>query len=439
MHILELKAENYKRLRVVEITPKGKMVSITGRNGQGKTSVLDSIYAALIGGRAIPEKPVRKGAERARIKLNLGEFIVTRTIAPNGAHTLTVENAKGVKVGTPQKILDELLGELTFDPLAFVQMKQRDQVELLRKVAKLDIDIDDLNAKNEADYAKRTELNREIKRLTAELSQFVLQEGLPAERVDEAAIVKEMEEAAEKNRELQQAMKSRQELAEGMRNAIRKAEDAQLETAKTRARIMEIESQLQAEKQKLAKAEAAENAMAQAVKLAREQYESAPEVNLIDVSELAKKLTEATTINREITKRDRHAMISKQLTDTQHLADELTRAMEERLEKKNAAIAGAVLPVEGLTFTEAQVIYNGIPIEQLGEGEQIRISTSIAMAANPQLRVIRIMHGEALDSQNLAMLAKMAEENDYQIWVAKVDDSGKCGLVMEDGMVKSEE
>ena len=33
MHILELIAENYKRLRVVEITPKGRVVQITGNVG----------------------------------------------------------------------------------------------------------------------------------------------------------------------------------------------------------------------------------------------------------------------------------------------------------------------------------------------------------------------------------------------------------------------
>ena len=78
------------------------------------------------------------------------------------------------------------------------------------------------------------------------------------------------------------------------------------------------------------------------------------------------------------------------------------------------------------------------PLDQLGEAEQIRISTAIAMATNPKLRVIRIMHGEALDEDSLAVIAKMAEENDFQVWMAKVDSTGKVGIFLEDGQIKAE-
>jgi hypothetical protein len=31
----------------------------------------------------------------------------------------------------------------------------------------------------------------------------------------------------------------------------------------------------------------------------------------------------------------------------------------------------------------------------------------------------------------------MAEEHDFQIWMARVDSSGKVGIIMEDGSVKA--
>lgn len=67
---------------------------------------------------------------------------------------------------------------------------------------------------------------------------------------------------------------------------------------------------------------------------------------------------------------------------------------------------------------------------------RLRVSVALAMAANPKLRIIRIMHGEAMDDDAMTVLAEMAEEHDFQVWVAKVDSSGKVGIVMEDGMVK---
>lgn len=52
MKIISLKSENVKRLSVVEVIPKDKaLVIVAGKNGQGKSSVLDSIMFALAGGQ----------------------------------------------------------------------------------------------------------------------------------------------------------------------------------------------------------------------------------------------------------------------------------------------------------------------------------------------------------------------------------------------------
>ncbi len=46
MRIVQLHAENYKRLGVVEISPEGPMITVGGKNGHGKSSVLGAIYVA---------------------------------------------------------------------------------------------------------------------------------------------------------------------------------------------------------------------------------------------------------------------------------------------------------------------------------------------------------------------------------------------------------
>ena len=52
MKIIEFRAERFKRLSAVDITPEGNTVIISGKNGQGKSSVLDAIWLALGGGAA---------------------------------------------------------------------------------------------------------------------------------------------------------------------------------------------------------------------------------------------------------------------------------------------------------------------------------------------------------------------------------------------------
>lgn len=65
MKIIELRAENFKRLSAVRIRPDGSLFQIGGRNAQGKSSVLDAVQAALGGLEAVPDRPIRNGAWHA--------------------------------------------------------------------------------------------------------------------------------------------------------------------------------------------------------------------------------------------------------------------------------------------------------------------------------------------------------------------------------------
>jgi len=58
------------------------------------------------------------------------------------------------------------------------------------------------------------------------------------------------------------------------------------------------------------------------------------------------------------------------------------------------------------------------------------------MAASPTLRLIRIRDGSLLDDDAMKLLSKMAEKDGYQIWIERVDTSGKVGFIIEDGSVK---
>src|SRR4051812_23810439 len=101
MKIVRFTAENFKRLSLVEITPTGEIVEVSGKNGAGKSSVLDAIDVALRGMEVAPRKPIKTGAEEARIMVDLGELVVTRTFRKSEGGDITtslrVEAADGVK------------------------------------------------------------------------------------------------------------------------------------------------------------------------------------------------------------------------------------------------------------------------------------------------------------------------------------------------------
>jgi hypothetical protein len=88
-----------------------------------------------------------------------------------------------------------------------------------------------------------------------------------------------------------------------------------------------------------------------------------------------------------------------------------------------------------MTFGEDELLLNGVPFSQASDAERLRTSISIAIASNPKIRVMRVRDGSLLDEDSMGLLEKVAIDNDFQIWIERVDSSGKVGFVIEEGFV----
>jgi DNA repair exonuclease SbcCD ATPase subunit len=439
MRILKLTAENFKKLRAVEITPTGEMVLITGRNGAGKTSVLDAIWAVLKNAEHIQAMPIRKGQKQARLRLDLGEEIVEliaeRRYTDKGS-VLTVESASGQRFTSPQAMLDKLLGALAFDPLAFVNQEPREQFESLRKIVPLEVDLDQLDGLNRKDFDARTEINRQAKSLRAQADGIAVPDKLPTEAVDTAALKNRMGQASE------------------IAAAIERTRAANAaEVDRVRRRHATIADEIQAARDKVKEAgDAIHKMRAEAARLEVDARELAlrtdqreaepdekpthhPEPAPVDVAAIRAELDQAEVVNRGIEQRGRKSALTAEATVLETKASELTDMLEARTKAKANAIAKAPMPVPGLSFGDGVVTFEGVPFGQASSAEQLKVSVAIAMAANPKLRVIRIKEGSLLDDDNIALIAGMAKAQDYDVWMEKVDTSGKIGVVIEDGMV----
>lgn len=481
MKIVALQAENIKKLVAVEIKPDGNLVQITGANGQGKTSILDAISWALEGQGVIQGEPIRKGQTKAWVKLDLGDMIVERTFKKTDTgettSSISVKSKEGAKFPSPQAMIDKLIGRLAFDPLAFARMKPREQFDELKRLVP-GLDFEKVEAQQKADFEARTNWNRKAKesKIAAEAIPVKL-EG-PIERIDEVALVRELEAAGNTNRETQERKGRREEVAKripiareeavkvfdsyesdakkaienGIADSKRardqaKARHDELQAAALKAldegnqestRIIQNAETFASQARARAKTRHGE-LQAEADDLEAKLKAAGPLPEPIDLSAISKKIEDARKSNDEARAREDKINKLKEAADFEQKAKSLTDAMDAREADKQARIAAAKLPVDGLGFGDGIVMLNGVPFDQASHAEQLRTSIGIAMSLNPKLRVIRVADGSLMDERSLKLLADMAALNDFQVWIEKAETSGKIGFVIEDGKVKSTE
>lgn len=421
LHIQRLEAENYKRIKAVTITPEGNLVFIGGRNAQGKSSVLDAMWAALAGGEAsrATTQPIRDGQDMAVVRLDLGEYIITRRWTDDDAGTLTVETpptAQGHKqrFSSPQKLLDELVGKRAFDPLAFTRMSTAEQVAALLATVELPFNPAELDRERLGVYEQRTETNRAVRQLEGQLA------GIP----EPAADTPESETSAVDVIAEYEAARAHNARGDEL---VERASRALAHSDRVGEEVADLE-------RKLAESRRALDLAAKASALATDE---ATAFERVDTDAINVKLSGIEAANQRVRAAQEHRRVAAALASRREDAAALTSRIAEIDQSKAEALAAVQFPVEGLSFDDNGVLFNGIVLSQASSAEQLRVSAAIAMATHPELRVMQVKDGSLLDTDSLRILGELAEANDYQVWVEVVDESGSVGVVIEDGQVRA--
>lgn len=429
--IIELQAENFKRLRAITIRPDGSAIVVGGRNGQGKSSALDAIWAALGGAKGAPPKPIREGETDATVRVDLGELVVTRRFTAGGTR-LEVATPEGAVMKSPQAVLDRLVGQLSFDPLEFARQKPAQQAETLRQLAGLDLE--DLDGRIRGAFSRRADANKDVQRAEARLASMGPEVDAPEEPTSVAELLKELA-----RRERANSVKAAREKAEDEaaaeiqvmeRRAIEIGEDAQREVEDLQARIEAIGIQAKAD------IEAVRSALVERRAALAELQATLKASAYEDEDEIRARLATVEEENAKVRAAAERRKVAAELEQLKADAKDLTDELELLRGAKQTAIETAAYPIEGLLVTEDGVTFNGIPLEQASSAEQIRVSAAIGLALNPELRVLLIRDGSLLDEDSLAALVEQAEQADAQLWIERVGEGEGCSVVIEDGAIR---
>lgn len=397
--IIGLEVQNVKGIKAVRIDPKnGNIVPITGKNGAGKSSILDSIVYGLGGTREQCGQPIRRGETDARVEIDLGDIKVVRRWDAKGTR-LEVFSAEGAKFPSPQTMLDKLVGELTFDPFAFARMDAKEQAAILRRVAK--IDTSQLDMLRQATFEKRTDTNRRAKDIEGWLSLNNKPEG-PDDEVSIAELTTKLNHA-----------QSEKLLADRI--------DARIQDIE--ADIAELEAKLSEARKSLAHL--------------RGRRDDAPKVP--DILGLTQLIGDAESRNAIARARRAHSEKSAALAAEREQSEAMTAELGRIDAEKKHLMEAAELPIGGLSLDADGVSMNGVPLDQCSSAERLRVSVAMGIALNPKLRVMLIRDGSLLDESGMAAIAEMADTNDMQVWIERVASDKAVGWIIEDGELAVQE
>lgn len=418
--IASLELENVKRVRAVELQPNEKGLTVLGgRNGQGKTSVLDAIAYALGGERMRPDRVTRDGsATPAKMRVELSNGIVCERKGKNSS--LTVTDTTGMKGG--QRLLDEFIGEFALNLPKFLNMSDREKADYLLKTLGIADQLADADRKVAEANAERTEIGRRARaaRKMAEDSPF--HEGVPGETLDVSALLDEQMFAHETNqaiefkrREVEAKRAESERMAAEVERLARELADATERMAIASSRSETVTGELEGLEADLANMEPAdEQAAAEAVR-------------------------EAEAVNEMVRQNTARA---EMLADADRLDGEyraagarVAKAKEELL----SLLDGADLPLDGLAVEEGVLRFNGSAWGDMSGSEQLRVATAIVRKLKPECGFVLVDKLEQFDPQQLAEFGEWASGQGLQVIGTRVAVDDTCTVVIEDGRVVQEE
>lgn len=412
--ITALEAENVKRVKAVAMRPAPDgLTVIGGRNGQGKTTVLDAIAWALGGDRYKPSEPRREGSVLdPRLKVELSNGITVERAGKNGS--LKVTDPSGKRGG--QQLLNSFVEQLAIDLPRFMESSGAEKARTLLEVIGVGEELYRLEAEERDAYDRRTLVGQQERQKRAMAEEMPFDPDAPSEPVSAAELVQRQTDILARNAENQRKRMEAAEIAR-RRDAVAadlERVDAQMAELKARRSGLVLDLQRAAED--------AETASRTAQELADEATDK------IEAS-----IAEIDAVNERVrdNRRREEALADADALKAEY--DALTERVEAARAEKMALLEGAPLPLPGLSVEAGELTYNGRRWDGMSGSDQLRVATAIARALKPACGFVLVDKLEQFDPQTLAEFGEWAAAEGLQIIGTRVADDDTCQIIIEDG------
>lgn len=427
MKFVNLAINNIRKIDIIEMElGDSGLVPIKGKNRQGKTSVLDSFHALLVG-KSITADMVSHGKKKGSVEgiLQDGDdlYEVKRVIKPGGGNTIKVIKNGDSVVMKPQAFLDTLVNKLTFNPRPF--MNKSDELKLKFMMNLLDIDFTEIDSKIKDFSDERTLTTRAIKK-AGKLTHME-----PVERVSVTKLIIKKNEisaanaakkkvyddavAAEDNRIAQQE----QDLKDGV-HALNEFNEMSVRHEREMAEI------IARHKREKDASTVKRDAIARSIE-AHTPRKDIPVPDYEPTDDIDMQIMAAGKHNDLASSYERYLANKNDIERLENEHADLTVKINDLRKKKKEILAAHKMPIDGLEIIIDDEVrpdglyFRGIYSDEWSDSEGMSISLALCVAMKPKLNALFIDKGESFDREGLEMLHQFAVDNGIQMIITIVE------------------
>lgn len=411
--IAKLEIENVKRVKAVKIEPSTSgLTVIGGDNGQGKTSVLDSIAWGLGGNKYRPSQAKREDSViDPYLHMVLTNGLIVERKGKNS--DLKVIDPNGQKGG--QQLLDSFVEELAINLPKFMDSSSKEKANTLLQIIGVGPQLHELELKEKELYEKRRTIGQiadQKEKFAAEQPYFT---DAPKEIVSPSDLLKQQQDILARNGENQRKRQQLQQIELQFNTQVAEVERYKklLQDAETKLGLISADLEI-----------ARTNAIA-----LHDESTAELEANISQIDDINRKV-------RANLDKDKAETDAREYRQQYH---ELTTEIEKVRADKSNLLTSAELPLEGLSVDDGELLYNGQRWDNMSGAERLKVSTAIVRKLKPQCGFVLLDKLEQMDLKTLQEFGAWLEQEGLQAIATRVSRGDECSIIIEDGYVAGQE
>lgn len=476
MKISKLQIENLYGIEQLELD--GKSVELTGTNGAGKSSVLDSIRLALTN-NSKRKYIVKSGEKEGRVLVKLDDGItIDRKKRTDKSDYKSIKDENGNEINSPETFLKDIFTPLQLEPVEFLDMSEQEQNRILLNLIEFDKDktefikekfgelpswvnysnsileiLNEIQSKEGGYYQNREEINRNIKSGLAIIKDIAkdIPENYDAEKWENYTLsdkYTELNKMKDYNEKIERSITYKNNYdntVKGFKGEL----DTKLNTINTLKQekkrtlensILELENKISLLKKDLenldneflidenkAKAEYEQEIakLSENIKIAND-WASKEKQN---TETLENELKIAEEMKGHLNEYNRMVEMQGKVDKLNIQSEELTRKIELARNLPGEILKEAKIPVKNLTVENGIPLVNGLPVNGLSEGEKLDLCIDITLAKENSLKLILIDGIERMSDINKQKIYEKCKQSGVQVISTRTTNENSLTII----------